>query len=135
MGGCEAIGPVKETALFRWIAQGRGGGLAAYRLTREREKIPRMIEEARKFLGRPYDIHYSMGDGAIYCSELIWKAWKRAGGTPLGQVERLGNLAWQAHEPVIRQIEGGALPLDREMITPVAVTRDARLQLVMQRGL
>ena len=131
----EAIGPVKETPLFRWIAQGRGGEVAVYRLKEERERIPAMIAEARKMAGRPYDIHYSLGDGAIYCSELIWKAWKRAGGTPLGQLVPLGKLAWKPHEAVIREIEAGGLPLQREMITPVAVTRDPRLAEVMRRGL
>ena len=131
----EAVGPVKETPLFSWIRQGRRGGLAVYRLTREQERIPAMIAEARALAGRPYDIHYALDDGAIYCSELIWKAWNRAGGTPLGALTTLGELNWRPHEAVIRRIENGGLPLDREMITPVEVTRDPRLTEILRQGL
>lgn len=131
----EAVGPVKETPLFSWIRQGRRSGLAVYRLTRERDRIPSMIAEARAMTGRPYDIHYALDDGAIYCSELIWKAWNRSGGTPLGSLTTLGALDWRPHEAVIRRIENGGLPLDRPMITPVEVTRDPRLTEVLRHGI
>jgi hypothetical protein len=131
----EAVGPVKETALFSWIRRGRSSGLAVYRLTGEQERIPAMIAEARAMIGRPYDIHYALDDGAIYCSELIWKAWNRAGGTPLGSLTTLGALDWRPHEAVIRRIENGGLPLERLMITPVEVTRDPRLTRILRHGI
>jgi len=131
----EAVGPVKETPLFSWIRQGRSSGLAVYRLAHERERIPAMISEARAMIGRPYDIHYALDDGAIYCSELIWKAWNRAGGTPLGSLTTLGALDWRPHEAVIRRIENGGLPLERLMITPVEVTRDPRLTEILRHGI
>ncbi|MFN0127797.1 MAG: YiiX/YebB-like N1pC/P60 family cysteine hydrolase [Verrucomicrobiales bacterium] len=130
----EAVGPVKETPLFSWIRQGRRSGLAVYRLTRDLERIPALIAEARAMVGRPYDIHYALDDGAIYCSELIWKAWNRAGGTPLGSLTTLGDLNWRPHEAVIRRIENGGLPLDRPMITPVEITRDPRLTEILRQG-
>lgn len=114
----EAIGPVKHSHLKRWVEQGRELKFAAFRLKAElRPKVPAMIAEARKFLGRPYDIQYDLDDAKIYCSELIYKGWLAATGEKMGRLVKLGELDWKPHESVIRAIAGG-LPLDREMITP-----------------
>ena len=56
---------------------------------------------------RPYDIHYDLDDQAIYCSELIYKAFERSTGEKLGKLQKIGELKWQAHAPVIREIEVG----------------------------
>lgn len=115
----EAIGPVKETTLSWWIAQGRGSAYVAFRLRDPlAKKIPAIIAAAEKYAGRPYDIHYDMDDEKIYCSELLYKAVRDATGTKLGKIRKLGELKWQPYEKVIRHIENGGLPLDREMITP-----------------
>ncbi len=114
----EAVGPVKETPLAEWIAQGRERKLAVHRLKPKfRRHIPKMIEGARRFLGKPYDIQYELDDAKIYCSELIYKGWLYATNEPLGKLVKLGDLRWQPHESIIRRIAGG-LPLDRPMITP-----------------
>jgi hypothetical protein len=119
----EAIGPVKETFLLRWIGQGRDGAT----------KVNRVIEAAERYKGRPYDLRYDMDDTKIYCSELLWKATRDATGIELGKLQRLGDLNWQPHEQVIRQLENGQLPLDRQMITPRAVAEDARLKQVFRQ--
>ena len=36
----------------------------------------------------------------------------------MGELQRLGELRWQPHVEVIKQIEGGNVPLERKMITP-----------------
>ena len=59
-----------------------------------------------------------MDDEKIYCSELLYKAVRDATGKELGKSRKLGELNWQPYEKVIRHIENGSLPLDREMITP-----------------
>ena len=115
----EAIGPVKETPLTAWIAQGRDSAFVAFRLRPPlADKIPAIIAAAGNYGGRPYDIHYDMDDGKIYCSELLYKAVRDATGRKLGKMRKLGELNWQPYEKVIRGIENGGLPLDREMITP-----------------
>ena len=115
----EAIGPVKETPLPWWIAQGRGSAYVAYRLREPLAgKVPAIIAAAERYKGRPYDIHYEMDDAKIYCSELLYKAVRDATGRKLGKIRRLGDLKWQPYEQVIRGIENGGLPLEREMITP-----------------
>jgi hypothetical protein len=126
----EAIGPVKETPLFSWIRRGRGAFFEVFRLRPECQlRVPAMVAAARGFQGRPYDIHYELDDEKIYCSELIWKAYRQAGGGELGTLATLGQLDWRPHEAVIRRIEGG-VPLDREMITPRAVAEAGQVERV-----
>ncbi|MBK8091671.1 MAG: hypothetical protein IPK32_06720 [Verrucomicrobiaceae bacterium] len=127
----EAIGPVQEKPLLRWIHQGRGKGFAVHRVKPELQKnVPAMIAQARRFLGRPYDIQYELDDAKIYCSELIYKGWLAATGQKMGKLVTLGSLKWQPHEQVIREIAHG-LPLEREMITPRDLAAAPQLQSVL----
>jgi hypothetical protein len=127
----EAIGPVKETHLPVWIAQGRNGAYVAYRLRAPlAEKVSDIIAAAERYRGRPYDLRYDLDDAKIYCSELIWKATRDAAGVTLGKIQALGDLRWQPHENVIRTLENGGLPLERKMITPRSLTEDPRLSEV-----
>ena len=129
----EAIGPVKETPLAAWTSQGREGQYSVYRLKKAyADKIPTFITAAQGYEGLPYDIHYSMDDAAIYCSELIYKAFKKATGEEMGHLQKLGDLHWQPYEALIRQIEGGSLPLDRQMITPKSLTEAAQVDKVYE---
>ncbi len=130
----EAIGTVKETPLAEWIAQGRRKRYAGYRLAaRYRARIPAFIQAAQSSAGRPYDIHYDLDDEAIYCSELIYKAFERSTGEQLGKLQKLGELKWQAHAPVIREIEGGKLPLERVMITPRSLSEAPQLAKIYEQ--
>lgn len=127
----EAIGPVKETPFSDWVAQARDRKYTAFRLKASyREKIPSFIRAAQRYEGRPYDIHYDFDDKAIYCSELVYKAFKSATGEELGRVQRLGDLRWQPYAEVIKGIEGGNLPLDRKMITPRSLAEATQLEKV-----
>ena len=129
----EAIGPVKETTLSWWIAQGRDKAFVTYRLREPlTQKIPAIIAAAEKYEGRPYDIHYDMDDEKIYCSELLYKAVRDATGRKLGKIRKLGELNWRPYEQVIRNIENGNLPLDREMITPRDFSEAPELQQIFR---
>lgn len=127
----EAVEPVRETPLAGWVRRGRDGRVQVFRLKAPyRGKIPGMIAAAQAYLGRPYDIRYQLDDEKIYCSELVYKAFRDAGGGELGRLQKLGELNWKPHEPFIRHLEGGGLPLDREMITPRAVAEAPQLEQV-----
>ena len=131
----EAIGPVKETPLQQWLYQGRGDAFVAYRLRAPLQaQVPQIIAAAERYTGRPYDLHYDLDDARIYCSELLWKATRDATGVKLGKLQKVGELNWKPYEAVIRELENGALPLEREMITPRSLTEDPRLEEVFRRG-
>ncbi len=126
---------MKETPLADWIAQGRDRQYTVFRLKEPyRAKIPAMVQAAQTYEGKPYDIHYDMDDAAIYCSELIFKSYRRAAGEDLGKIQKLGELRWLPYMDVIRQIEGGGLPLERPMITPRSLSEATQLEKVFVSG-
>ena len=127
----EAVQSVTSTPLAEWIARSRDGNYAVFRLTKEHQaKIGQFIRAARSYEGRPYDIRYDFDDDSIYCSELVYKAFRTATGEELGRVQTLGELDWRPYEGTIRQLESGTLPLDRRMITPRAVSEAIPLRRV-----
>lgn len=140
----EAVGPVKETPLRRWIARGRMGRLAVYRdpdLTARQATT--LFRAARALYGRGYDLYFSFDNREIYCSELVYDAY-RAGGVDLGKIQTIGDLAsaWGPAGDLLdrralsdpqckaRGVEGGnciALVRERAVITPKAIAEDPKL--------
>jgi len=114
----EAIGSVKDTHLYLWILRGRGDSFAVYRFKEAYQKyIKETLIESAKFLGEPYDFFYELDDAKIYCSELIFKSYKRATSQNLGKLVKLESLNWKPYKDFILSIEN-KIPLDRIMITP-----------------
>lgn len=76
----EAAATVKETPLREWIGRGILGRFALYR---HRDLNPglasRLLEAAKAYYGRLYDHYFSFDNDTIYCSELIYLAFKDAG--------------------------------------------------------
>ena len=127
----EAIGEVRLTPLHLWVVRGRRSVVVSYRL-----KDPSMLRAdllhagIEEFLGRAYDYRYAPDDGEIYCSELVHKVYQRRFGLELGEWQKLGDLNWRPKEAFIRQMENGALPLGRDMVTPVSLTRSELVERV-----
>ncbi|OVE82501.1 hypothetical protein BVY03_00805, partial [bacterium K02(2017)] len=107
----EAIGPVKYTSINEWIHQGFNNEYTQLRLQpKYHHVIKPAINEAKKLLGKPYDLQYELDEKKIYCSELIYKAFKRAANLELGKIERLKELNWVPHTLYIIYLTGGELP-------------------------
>lgn len=131
-----AWGSVKYKSLYAWIRQGRYGQFAVYRLKPKYQKdIPRFIIELKKYLGLPYDIKLRMDDEALYCSELIYKAFKNATGEELGSLVKLKNLDYKPYLDFITKLEGGSPPLERVMIPPKQLSEAPQLIKVYGFGL
>ena len=126
----EALGTVHATPLGEWMRRGHSAGVAAYRYDLDAVQTARLLTAIQAFDGVPYDIHYAPDDARIYCSELIWKGFHNGLGLDLGIFVRLGDLNWKPYVETITRIEQGPVPLDRPLITPIALTRDPRLRLV-----
>ena len=127
----EAIGMVRETPLYLWIVRGRGARLDVWRLRDiEGRDLAALRAALETHAGKAYDYRYAPDDAEIYCSELVFKAYLDAYAVELGEWENLGDLNWRPFEAFIREMEGGALPLGRPMITPVGLTRDSSLEKV-----
>ncbi|CAN5560419.1 YiiX family permuted papain-like enzyme [soil metagenome] len=132
----EAIGSVHETPLLQWMQRGRGAGVAIYRLKREySSRLPEFKKYLLSFSGLPYDFDYEFSDRAIYCSELVFKAFRKTTGEEMGKTQQLGELDWKPHSEFIQSVQGGTLPLDRLMITPVSLSRAPQMELVRRMGM
>ncbi|MBF5041778.1 peptidase [Aggregicoccus sp. 17bor-14] len=127
----EAVQPVQRTPFERWRARGEGGRLLVLRhpglAPQAREAV---LREARRHLGKPYDARFGWGDEALYCSELVHKAYARGAGLTLGQRERLERLDLRALGPALRERYGGTVPLGLELVTPASLAADPALQRV-----
>lgn len=92
----EAVQPVKITSLDKWIARGKDGHYVIKRLKNAEQvltaaTLKKMKKEGDKFKGKNYDLTFEWSDEKIYCSELIWKIYKRATGLEIGKLERLSD--------------------------------------------
>lgn len=127
----EAMGDVHRTPLAAWFWRSRGYCFAAYRLNAdEQTHVGKMIEYCRACLGLPYDMRYELDDEKIYCSELVSKAYRHSTARMLGEVVRVADLDWQPYAGQIKQLNGGDVPLDRELITPRDLAAAKELELV-----
>jgi hypothetical protein len=133
----ESIVNVHETPLFLWMLRGRGADFTAYRLdSKYLPLIPQFKKNLLSYLGCPYDHDYNMKDDrAVYCSDLVYLAFYKASGEPMGKLEKLGDLDWKPYEHFIQSEQGGALPLDRVMITPASLARAPELHQVYHTGI
>ena len=132
----EALGTVRSTPLRAWIRRGRGYSADTFRLKKQhREHIPAFLQALEKYQGLPYDSRYRLDDDYIYCSELVYKAWKDAPGQEMGSLDKLGDMNWKPYEATIRKYEGGEPPLDRLMITPIGLSKAPQLERVQSTGL
>jgi cell wall-associated NlpC family hydrolase len=81
----------------------------------------KVVRAARAMKGKHYDGLFQWGDDRIYCSELVWKAYRRGAGIELAPLERIGDLDVSA-PPVQRLIKsrlrGRKLNLDEPVVTP-----------------
>ena len=74
----EAVQPVKITPLSEWHRRGETGSLSIKRLNASFD-LPKVLAEAKSHLGKPYDPLFRDDDSSIYCSELVYDAFKSQG--------------------------------------------------------
>jgi hypothetical protein len=131
----EALGTVHHTPIAEWVLRGRNNGrFEVYRLNPGITfDVEQLRHHLKSFLGKPYDFHYAPDDTAIYCSELVYKAYDRAAGIQIGEWQALGSLDWKRFEAFILTIEP-TVPLERLMITPVAQTRSELVRRVHDKS-
>ncbi|MES2984480.1 MAG: YiiX/YebB-like N1pC/P60 family cysteine hydrolase [Pseudomonadota bacterium] len=139
----EAAGTVKETPLAQWVKRGLFERVAIYRdpaLTPAQAK--QIIAAAKGYYGKPYDLFFSFHNDAIYCSELPYLAYRKAGIT-IGTVQKIADLnfdnapvrkliarRWQRHAECQAKHYDFAQCYDyilhQELVTPASIAKDAR---------
>jgi len=120
----EAIATVRYTPLAQWAARGDGGNYKVRRLksalTKEQARELRAVAE--KYAGKPYDLYFEWSDDRIYCSELVWKAYRDALGIEIGARQKLRefDLSDAVVKAKMRERYGKNIPLDEPAISPGA---------------
>lgn len=142
----EAISKVSRTPLEKWIARGRLGRYAVYRydgLSPAKQK--QIVDTAKSYLGRGYDIYFSSLNQEIYCSELVDLTFGKL-EMPVGKKQKVKEL--NVDNPVVRRLVKvrwrkhpackGAKSFDAcwkqmledTLVTPKSVAEDAKLKKI-----
>ena len=121
----EAIQPVQYTALDQWVKRGVKGRYVVKRMqsplsVAQKQKL---VDNAEQYLGLPYDVYFEWSNRAIYCSEIVWKAYDQALGIRLAPLQRLKqfNLNQPSVQKLMQQRYGLNIPLNETVIAPKAI--------------
>ena len=124
----EAVEPVKLTPFPEWAARGEKGEFVAKRIIDASrilttEALERLQAVGEGFEGRHYDLYFEWSDDRIYCSELVWKVFKRGLGIEIGKLEKLGDfdLSSRAVREKLLERWPGSPPLTETVISPAAM--------------
>jgi hypothetical protein len=124
----EAVSPVRKTPLAEWIKRGEGGTFALRRLKAHAQlltpsTLAKMKKIAEGYLGKAYDLNFEWDNERLYCSELVWKIYKRGAGLEVGKLQKLGDfdLSDEAVKAKLQQRFGSRVPLEETVISPVAI--------------
>ncbi len=91
-----------------------------------------MKSEADKMVGKAYDSAFGWSDDKIYCSELVWKIYKRAVGIELGKTDKLRNfnIDNKIVKAKLNERYQGKIPFDETVISPAAIFESNLLEKV-----
>lgn len=124
----EAVQPVKFTSFNVWVARGKDGHFVIKRLANADKVLTpsvlkKMAAVSSVFINRDYDIYFGWDDDKIYCSELVWKIYKRGAGISIGNTQQLQDmdLAGEAVKQKLAERYKSNVPLKDTIITPVAI--------------
>lgn len=142
----EAAGPVRETPLGEWIKRGYLERMTVMRYKDlPSSKAKKILNEAKRYYGQAYDTMFIFDNGKLYCSELVYLAFKRA-GLEIGMVQQVRDMSlnnstvqrlfeqrWRDH-PSCKKVKTSAecwdKVMDQKLITPVSLARDSNLERI-----
>jgi hypothetical protein len=166
-GVAEAAARVTWTPLESFVRKSRASQVSLKRIdtdecleerNREPTRQPQIIcdidsnigllrEALIPMMGKPYDSHFQPDDERIYCSELTQKAFERAFGIQLGQVETFAQMlkipegkTWEDLPPtshvynaIVRRFDGGrSFDPNTKVVSPVSQYNSDMLQDVYE---
>jgi hypothetical protein len=135
----EAVQPVSVCELKEWISRGKEQHFLVKRhvfadslLTVE--KIKEMKKIGFSFLDKNYDLTFEWSDNKMYCSELIWKIYKRALNIEIGQLQHLEdlNLNDRIVKEKLKERYGNNIPYQETIIFPESIFSCKDLKTVIE---
>lgn len=124
----EAVQPVGLCPFEDWKARNPKGEYLIRRLKNASEvltesKIEALKSAMKPYIGKDYDGLFAWSDKRMYCSEVLWKIYKKALNIEAGTLQQLGDL--DLSNPIVRmklaEIYGGEIPMDETVISPQAM--------------
>lgn len=133
----EAIQTVTRTPLEKWILRGEDSHYVIKRLknadkTLTPAKLSKLKQVGKQFYGKSYDLTFEWSDDKIYCSELIWKIYKRALNIEIGKLQKLSDfdLSSEAVKKKIKERYGNKIPKNEIVISPAAIFESDLLETI-----
>ena len=124
----EAVQPVKLTPLDKWIERGENKHFVVKRIKNAKSILTPAVQKemekiGKSFIGKKYDLQFNWSDERMYCSELVWKIYKRAANVEIGKLETLKdfNLSHKAVKQKLTERYGNNIPMDEPVISPAAM--------------
>lgn len=120
----EAVQPVKRTALSVFIAESDSSKYVIKRLVQGDSLLSMDKKAAMKTflnaqLNKNYDPYFNWKDDAMYCSELVWKCYRKA-GIELSALRTLKS--YDLSSPVVKAIMkeryGKKIPYEEKVVSP-----------------
>lgn len=134
----EAVQPVKKTSFEKWITHGDNSAYKIMRLKNSDKILSggvlyKLKSETTKHLGKDYDLTFEWSDTRIYCSELVWKAYKNSTQLDIGNLQHLKE--FDLTHPLVKQKlserYGTKIPLEEPVISPGKIADSELLYTVV----
>lgn len=96
-----------------------------------------MKEEGAKLLGKSYDSAFDWSDEKIYCSELVWKIYKRGAEVEVGKLQYLRDfdLTGEEVQQKLKERYGDKIPKDEIVVSPASIFNSSMLETVISHTL
>ena len=136
----EAISKVGWVPVDTWIKRGTNSHYVVMRLrdtsVLTSEVIRAMRADTAYFAGRDYDLLFQWSDTKIYCSELVWKLYKRNTNLSLGAIRTFADydLDHAAVKKIIRERYGRDFKLAEKVVAPSDIMESNLLDVVKDSG-
>jgi hypothetical protein len=134
----EAVQFVKYTDLHVFINRGFKHHFVIKRLKNynsiiKSNGISQMKSIGEHYLGKNYDIYFEWNDNKIYCTELIWKIYKKALNIEVGKLERLKD--FDLNHPYVKRLMykryGNKIPYNELVISPESMFKANNLMTII----
>lgn len=119
-----AVEPVMKSTLQEFISMSADGTYEVKRLKDQsiltETVVADLLKAARKDLGKHYDLGFSWDDEKLYCSEYVWKLYKRTLDLDIGALKPLRSfdLSHPVVQAKLHERYGEHIPLEENMISP-----------------
>lgn len=135
----EATQPVKITPMQEWIDRGEDALFVVKRLKNANNILTpkakqKMKQVGEEYVGKNYDIYFEWADDRIYCSELVWKIYKKACGIEVGKLEKLKDFDLSSVPVKAKLAEryGNNIPMEELVISPESIYQSDKLITVFK---